>query len=251
MSEPIRLMWPCDRNLVVITDTFRDHRNRPGYKGSLANDLASLGGEKIPLRSSQNNGIVTLAGWDRSGYGNMVKVTYFSRVVVQTAHMESILVKAGDKLSADTPIGVMGTSGNSTGIHTHFAVWLEGKNIDPLDPANKIELVNTAAELNGQPVTPEPVKPPTKFVLPKLPALPLYKPMAAVTKWINIRDLPGGQDIGDIRPGEVVYVFGYLQMEQDVWFMVMRKPQYSGDVKLPVVGYAAAYYRGETWLEPV
>jgi hypothetical protein len=164
MSNPIRLLWPVSAIKVIITCDFACHKARPGYKGSLANDLASLGGVKIPLYASQNNGKVTESHFDSTGYGNEVIVEYPDvGIKMQLGHMDSRAHTANFQVNAGELLGVMGTTGNSTGIHTHWAVWkkINGAwvNIDPLDPANGIVMVNTVEELGE--IVPPPPPPPT------------------------------------------------------------------------------------------
>lgn len=46
-------------------------------------------------------------------------------------HLSSYSVKAGDKVTAGQQIGVMGDTGNATGVHLHLGVLADGKFIDP------------------------------------------------------------------------------------------------------------------------
>lgn len=57
------------------------------------------------------------------GFGNYVRIksTYNGKTVYATyAHLSSVSVSVGDKISYDTIIGVMGTTGVSTGRHLHI-----------------------------------------------------------------------------------------------------------------------------------
>lgn len=168
----IRLLWPCNRSQVVITDSYQDHKHRPGYKGSLANDLASLGGIKLPMYAEQHNGKVIESHFDATGYGNEIIIEYPDiGIKVQYGHLDSRASFTNSKVNAGELVGIMGTTGSSTGIHCHWAVWKKVNNtwanIDPLDPANGIVMVNTVAELDK-----EVVMPPTGWKLPTFPTLP-------------------------------------------------------------------------------
>lgn len=48
------------------------------------------------------------------------------------AHMSSLDVKCGDRVSSGDKIGVIGTSGKSTGVHLHFEIIKEGERVDPM-----------------------------------------------------------------------------------------------------------------------
>ena len=48
------------------------------------------------------------------------------------AHLSSIDVSVGQTVPQGTKIGVMGSTGRSTGIHLHFEVFKNGTNIDPM-----------------------------------------------------------------------------------------------------------------------
>jgi murein DD-endopeptidase MepM/ murein hydrolase activator NlpD len=48
------------------------------------------------------------------------------------AHLGSVAVGRGQCVVAGTPVGTVGTTGNSTGPHVHFELRLRGAAIDPL-----------------------------------------------------------------------------------------------------------------------
>jgi hypothetical protein len=174
-----QLLWPCDMSKAVVYSTFLDHKNRAGYIGSLANDLASYGQVKLPLWASQNAGKVLRAGWDTTGYGNETFIEYACGLRVQNAHMDSIAVAVGQAVNARDPIGIMGATGNATGVHTHFAVWekRDGKWIN-IDPIEERTIVDQLGAVVVPPVTPViPPVPPTLVELPYFPSLPIAFPL--------------------------------------------------------------------------
>lgn len=65
------------------------------------------------------------------GYGNLVVVRHFNGLETYYAHHWSLLVKEGDTLSAGDGIGIIGSTGRSTGPHLHFEVRFLGVPIDP------------------------------------------------------------------------------------------------------------------------
>jgi murein DD-endopeptidase MepM/ murein hydrolase activator NlpD len=79
-------------------------------------------------------GTVITAGWNGGGYGNYVVIDHGNGYQTLYGHMlnNSILVKAGDKVTQGQRIGTMGSTGRSTGTHCHFEIKTTGGNIDPL-----------------------------------------------------------------------------------------------------------------------
>ena len=55
------------------------------------------------------------------------------------AHLSELGVSVGETVTTGDPIGVMGTTGKSTGVHLHFEVWLEGVRVDPTPYLNQSE----------------------------------------------------------------------------------------------------------------
>jgi murein DD-endopeptidase MepM/ murein hydrolase activator NlpD len=87
-------------------------------------------------------GTVTEAGWN-GGYGNMVEINHGNGIVTRYGHMSKILVKAGQKVDIGTKIGLVGTTGRSTGPHLHYEVRVEGDAIDPMP------FIRAGTELRG------------------------------------------------------------------------------------------------------
>ena len=87
-------------------------------------DLATSEGTNI-LASA--DGYVVEAGYDEDGFGNYVYIEHnFDGVTYYTiyGHMldDSIVVSDGEKVKQGDTIGVIGSSGASTGTHLHFAI---------------------------------------------------------------------------------------------------------------------------------
>ncbi len=76
------------------------------------------------------DGVVIKAGW-HNGYGNMVEIDHGAGLVTRYAHAKSLVVKAGDVVSKDQLIAYMGTTGRSTGVHLHYEVLKDGRQINP------------------------------------------------------------------------------------------------------------------------
>jgi murein DD-endopeptidase MepM/ murein hydrolase activator NlpD len=77
-------------------------------------------------------GCVQSAAYDGGGYGNLVVIEHRMGMTSWYAHLASIAVRPGQCLVAGTPVGTVGSTGNSTGPHLHFELRLRGAAIDPL-----------------------------------------------------------------------------------------------------------------------
>lgn len=73
-------------------------------------------------------GKVVWAG-NAGGYGKTVLVQNPDGYTVQYAHLDSIDVKVGDQVPAGGKIGVMGSTGNVTGVHLDMVVSKDGKSL--------------------------------------------------------------------------------------------------------------------------
>ena len=75
-------------------------------------------------------GVVVYSG-PRSGYGRLVEINHGSGFTPMYGHHKKILVKVGDIVKKGQVIGLMGSSGRSTGPHVHFEVYKNGRVVDP------------------------------------------------------------------------------------------------------------------------
>jgi murein DD-endopeptidase MepM/ murein hydrolase activator NlpD len=82
---------------------------------------------------SVDNGVVVSAGWDDGGYGNKVVIDHQNGYKTIYAHLDSISVSAGQTIGRGEKIGIMGATGESTGVHLHIEVYKNGSLINPLD----------------------------------------------------------------------------------------------------------------------
>ena len=76
------------------------------------------------------SGVVSWAG-KKSGYGYLVEIRHPDGYVTRYGHNSMIFVKTGDLVDKGTVIGLMGSSGRSTGPHVHFEISRNGKSINP------------------------------------------------------------------------------------------------------------------------
>lgn len=65
-------------------------------------------------------------------YGYYVIITHYDGYQTLYAHMSKIIAKKGDYVDQGTKIGLVGSTGQSTGPHLHFTVYKNGKLVNPL-----------------------------------------------------------------------------------------------------------------------
>ena len=91
-------------------------------------DFAGKAGDNVIATAS---GIVTWAG-ERFGYGHLVEIEHGEGYVARYGHNDTLKVSVGDVVTKGQPIAQMGNTGRSTGVHVHYEVIRNGKQIDPL-----------------------------------------------------------------------------------------------------------------------
>ena len=78
------------------------------------------------------DGRVAAIGYDRT-YGNFLIISHSGGFQTMYAHMHSVQVRNGDQVTQGARIGTVGNTGYSTGPHLHFAVFRNGRAVNPLD----------------------------------------------------------------------------------------------------------------------
>ncbi|MDX8348583.1 DUF5930 domain-containing protein [Cognatiyoonia sp. IB215446] len=77
------------------------------------------------------DGVVTHAGWS-SGYGRLIKIRHDFGIETRYAHLNSMDVQVGQRVSRGEKIGAIGNSGRSTGPHLHYEVRINGNPVNPM-----------------------------------------------------------------------------------------------------------------------
>ncbi|MEH2362021.1 peptidoglycan DD-metalloendopeptidase family protein [Nostoc sp.] len=72
-------------------------------------------------------GTIEKAGWNNGGYGNLVDIRHPDGSMTRYGHNSKILVQPGQLVHQGETIALMGTTGHSTGPHSHFEIHPSGK----------------------------------------------------------------------------------------------------------------------------
>lgn len=109
-------------------------------------DYAAPTGTKILAPS---DGVVSFRGW-KGGYGNTVMVDHGNGMQTLYGHMSAFIdgVNVGTRVKAGDVIGLVGTTGRSTGPHLHYEVRIDGQHVNPASvalPTPKLHAPDLAA----------------------------------------------------------------------------------------------------------
>ena len=107
-------------------------RDDPFHRGAAMHPGIDLAGSYGTPIYATADGVVTRAGWNNGGYGNMVELDHGRGIMTRYGHMSAVLVHAGDHVSRGQQIGRMGSTGRSTGNHLHYEVRIDNHPVNPI-----------------------------------------------------------------------------------------------------------------------
>lgn len=120
-----KLLWPllgtATNNGRYITQYFRWLHTGVDIDGDYSNPVVS-----------SDAGLVQLVNYGRTGYGLQVVIDHENGIKTRYAHLSKILVEAGQRVERGQQVGVVGTTGRSTGTHIHYEVFVNGRRVNPL-----------------------------------------------------------------------------------------------------------------------
>lgn len=121
--QDAQFIWPTIGGTVTSYQGMRWGSYHKGIDIARPTDYSILAADK---------GEITFTGWI-NGYGNTIKINHQNGYTTQYAHLASISVRNGQTVSKGETIGIMGTTGRSTGIHLDFEVYYNEQLINPID----------------------------------------------------------------------------------------------------------------------
>ncbi|MDR0296789.1 MAG: M23 family metallopeptidase [Rickettsia sp.] len=129
LTTTIPIMLPQYNVKVTSNYAMRKHPRKKQKKFHCGTDLK--GHKNSPIYASADGIITTVKR--KSAYGNLIEIKHSDKFITKYAHLKKIHVKEGDIVTKGQIIGVQGNSGNSTGEHLHFEIWLNNKHVNPFD----------------------------------------------------------------------------------------------------------------------
>ena len=92
-------------------------------------DLAGAIGTPIYATA---DGVITNAGFNNGGYGNLIKIDHGRGIETRYGHLSKMNVYPGQRVHRGEMIGRMGSTGRSTGSHLHYEVRIDGRAVNPV-----------------------------------------------------------------------------------------------------------------------
>ncbi len=108
-----RLAWPVVGGGNYISQYY--------HYGHWAIDIAATYGSPVAAAAA---GVVTFAGWKSNGGGYQVWISHGGNLYTTYNHMSAITVGVGQSVARGRQVGRIGQSGDATGPHLHFEVWV-------------------------------------------------------------------------------------------------------------------------------
>ncbi|WP_349236015.1 M23 family metallopeptidase [Altererythrobacter sp. TH136] len=106
----------------------RGHPVSGGVRMHSGVDLAAPAGSPVYATAS---GVVSFANWN-GGYGQLVVVDHGNQIQTRFAHLSRLLVAPGQRVSKGQVVGLVGSTGRSTGPHLHYEIRQAGRAVNPL-----------------------------------------------------------------------------------------------------------------------
>ncbi len=121
-----KYIWPT-QNATRISTYFGKHNGRTHY----GLDIAAPGGSQIIAVA---DGKVVKKSYTPNGFGNLIIIEQNDGIRAYYAHMQKeSFLNIGDQVKVGDTIGIVGTTGKSTGNHLHLEFRKGDERIDPLD----------------------------------------------------------------------------------------------------------------------
>ncbi len=120
--------WPSYTTYITSDFGMRWHPVTKEYRLHTGTDIGASSGTDIWAALS---GTVTISTYS-SSYGNYVVINHGNGYSTLYAHMSKRLVEKGDYVSTGDVIGLVGSTGWSTGPHLHFEIIANGEKVDPM-----------------------------------------------------------------------------------------------------------------------
>lgn len=133
--------WPSGGSPMLSSDFGPRTPPTGGSMGSGNQGSSNHGGLDIISSSPasyQNSGVIPIFaiadGTVQSCCGSTgawMVIDHGGGMVTKNGHMHNYAVKTGDRVTKGQVVGTMGTTGNSTGVHLHFELHMNGSKVDP------------------------------------------------------------------------------------------------------------------------
>lgn len=126
-------LWPiAGYTKANITSYFGPRYINGVYDYHTGIDLSGYNAYGRPILAA-NSGMVKYVRYYSYGYGKHLLIDHGGGTYTLYAHTSSIIVQEGQWVTRGQVIGYVGSTGWSTGPHLHFEIWINSKQINPLN----------------------------------------------------------------------------------------------------------------------
>lgn len=129
---------PVTRQMAFIAPVRGYGVNSPFGLRKLAGEARARAHKGVDIAAPKGTGVLVTAegrvlrtGYDAGGFGNFVEVSHPNGMTSLYGHLSRIDVASGMTVESGQRIGLVGSTGNSTGPHLHFQIERSGRMVDP------------------------------------------------------------------------------------------------------------------------
>lgn len=122
-------IWPVKGTLESGFGGRRNPFGGSSYEYHEGQDIEAAFGTPV---SAAANGKVIVAGW-QNGYGQVVYIEHGGGLTTRYGHLSKIEVTVGQSIARGEVLGLVGSSGRSTGPHLHYEVRINNEPVNPVE----------------------------------------------------------------------------------------------------------------------
>jgi len=132
---PMQVQEPKQKFVRPVDDCFIS--SRYGMRGARHHNGVDLAAETGTPILASDGGEIVFAGYDGPGFGNLIEIRHANGWSTLYAHLEKSCVLRGQSVRQGEVIGLVGSTGRSTGPHLHFEI--RDDEDKPHNPLNFVE----------------------------------------------------------------------------------------------------------------
>ncbi len=156
------------------------------------------------------DGRVSFCGFDKTGYGYLIKISHTDGSESRYAHLSRLLVSINAYVYAEQPIALSGDSGNVTGAHLHWEYrTADKKAVDPMEYVDK-----SSENVNEN----------TKSVIK------VGDRVVIAASLVNIRDAAGGDLLGQLHHGAAAEILTDVEVANGLRWRKVRSEFWVAEV---------------------
>ena len=156
------------------------------------------------------DGRVSFCGFDKTGYGYLIKISHTDGSESRYAHLSRLLASINAYVYAEQPIALSGDSGNVTGAHLHWEyLTADKKAVDPMEYVDK-----SSENVNEN----------TKSVIK------VGDRVVIAASLVNIRDAAGGDLLGQLHHGAAAEILTDVEVANGLRWRKVRSEFWVAEV---------------------